>query len=337
MIFLSYRRADDVGYVGRLADCVAREFGNDQVFHDIDDLAPGRYWKEQLDQQLSNTDVVLAVMGKQWTAELVRRAEVTAQDDHAEEDILVFELNTARSMGIPVMPILLPGVQLPDRQSLGSLDWLLDVQSFTVSDGQARWDHDSKKLIAEIHSLSGLQRANTNTRWQVYRPWILSSIVVAVCALLVLVYFFIPFKPGDTTAKGGHANTLPMPLGELTHLWELTNGLSVFLDAVKGSDEERFLNNLKFPASTGQQGVLFSQFCQANVACIECDPSPPDSPIEHASLISVTWKPTASVIAEDMPTSDNSGTWQVGDNPMPWENIDPQTGRRKLYGCRPTS
>src|SRR6185436_20176921 len=40
-IFLSYRRSDAAGYVGRLAETLVKEFGTDRIFRDVASLPAG--------------------------------------------------------------------------------------------------------------------------------------------------------------------------------------------------------------------------------------------------------------------------------------------------------
>jgi hypothetical protein len=40
-IFINYRRGDDPGYAGRLCDQLRKAFGTNQVFMDVQDIAPG--------------------------------------------------------------------------------------------------------------------------------------------------------------------------------------------------------------------------------------------------------------------------------------------------------
>jgi len=42
MIFISYRRDDSSGHVGRLYDALSAHFGRKRLFFDIDHIAPGQ-------------------------------------------------------------------------------------------------------------------------------------------------------------------------------------------------------------------------------------------------------------------------------------------------------
>ena len=65
-VFISYRRDDSAGYVGRLYDRIKERFGEKSVFMDIDAIPPGEDFVEVIERAVSSCDVLLAVIGKQW-------------------------------------------------------------------------------------------------------------------------------------------------------------------------------------------------------------------------------------------------------------------------------
>jgi hypothetical protein len=65
-IFISYRRSDLPFAAGRLGDALAREFGADRIFRDIDDIEPGADFTEVLHGALSASAVLLVLIGKDW-------------------------------------------------------------------------------------------------------------------------------------------------------------------------------------------------------------------------------------------------------------------------------
>jgi hypothetical protein len=59
-IFLSYRRDDSSGHAGRLYDRLSRHFGLDNVFIDIDAIAPGLDFVEAIEKAIGSCEVLLA-------------------------------------------------------------------------------------------------------------------------------------------------------------------------------------------------------------------------------------------------------------------------------------
>ena len=65
-VFINYRRADTSAYAGRLADSLIARFGQDNVFMDIDTIPIGADFRDVIDRALSDCDVVLALIGRDW-------------------------------------------------------------------------------------------------------------------------------------------------------------------------------------------------------------------------------------------------------------------------------
>ena len=114
-IFINYRRDDSRGLAGRLADNLRRAFGSRAVFMDVDGMKPGLDFVKQLDAQVSQCDVVLAVIGTNW---------FDARDDKgqrrfdSEHDYVRIELASALKRDIPVIPVLVDGATLPPEEAL---------------------------------------------------------------------------------------------------------------------------------------------------------------------------------------------------------------------------
>jgi TIR domain len=67
-IFINYRRGDDPGFTGRLFDRLQDAFEPEQLFLDVDNIAPGVDFVRVLNDRVADSDVVLAVIGKNWLA-----------------------------------------------------------------------------------------------------------------------------------------------------------------------------------------------------------------------------------------------------------------------------
>ncbi|MCB1859108.1 MAG: toll/interleukin-1 receptor domain-containing protein [Gammaproteobacteria bacterium] len=148
-IFLSYRREDRPGYVARLKDELERTFGKGRVFRDVEDIAGGSKWKEVLEHNLQASGVVLVIIGPHW--ESIWAARVGDSVNY-----VAFELERARELGVPVIPVTLDGTVLSNKIDLGEITWLLDNQCYDISDKQGRWGADVKGLMALIEALPGM-------------------------------------------------------------------------------------------------------------------------------------------------------------------------------------
>ncbi len=109
-IFISYRRDDSASQAGRLYDRLEGHFGQGQVFMDVDAIKPGLNFVEVVQQAVSVCDGLVAVIGREWL-ETSNRAGDRRLDD--AEDLVRVEIATALERGIPVIPVLVQGAQMP--------------------------------------------------------------------------------------------------------------------------------------------------------------------------------------------------------------------------------
>jgi hypothetical protein len=114
-IFINYRRDDSRGLAGRLADNLRRAFGSRAVFMDVDGMKPGLDFVKQLDAQVSQCDVVLAVIGTNW---FEARDDKGQRRFDSEHDYVRIELASALKRDIPVIPVLVDGAALPPEEAL---------------------------------------------------------------------------------------------------------------------------------------------------------------------------------------------------------------------------
>src|SRR5215218_3763727 len=114
-VFLSYRREETKHAAGRLADRIAERFSSSQVFVDVDSIPPGVDFSEATQEAVSGCDVLLALIGPRWTT--IEDGEGRRRLDDPE-DFVVLELRAALDRGIPVIPVLVDGAQMPKRAEL---------------------------------------------------------------------------------------------------------------------------------------------------------------------------------------------------------------------------
>src|SRR5690349_16730006 len=65
-IFISYRRDDSAGHAGRIYDRLVGQFGAEQVFMDVDTIAPGQDFTRVLAERTRSCSALIAIIGKQW-------------------------------------------------------------------------------------------------------------------------------------------------------------------------------------------------------------------------------------------------------------------------------
>ena len=114
-IFISYRR-DDAAYVtGHINDLLRREFGDEAVFTDVDNIALGVDFRAVLDQTVSQCQVFLAVIGSEWLTVKGHDGQPRLQDP---ADFVRIEIESALERNIPVIPLLVSGATMPAAEDL---------------------------------------------------------------------------------------------------------------------------------------------------------------------------------------------------------------------------
>lgn len=114
-IFVSYRRSDSADIAGRIYDRLTGRFGRDAIFKDVDSIPLGLDFKEYLEKQVGQCDVMLAIIGDGW---------LNASDSHGDKrledpaDFVRIEIQSALEREIPVIPLLVRGAPMPGEESL---------------------------------------------------------------------------------------------------------------------------------------------------------------------------------------------------------------------------
>jgi len=144
-IFISYRRDDTAGYARAVYDELARRYGAERVFIDVDDIAAGQSFAAVIRGAVSSSSVVLVLIGKRWRGE--RDGAARRLDD--PDDFVRTEVAAALASGAPVIPVPLDGVQMPSEQQLPpSLRSLASRNAFELR--ATAFGADMARLMAEL-------------------------------------------------------------------------------------------------------------------------------------------------------------------------------------------
>lgn len=114
-IFINYRRDDAPGVAGRLFDQLARSFPRRDLFMDVDAIKPGLDFVKQLDAQVAQCDVLLALVGPHW---LHAKDQSGNRRLEGDKDYVRIEIASALERDIPVIPVLIDGTEMPPEGSL---------------------------------------------------------------------------------------------------------------------------------------------------------------------------------------------------------------------------
>jgi hypothetical protein len=144
-ICISYRRSDSEGITGRIFDRLVAHYGKDAVFRDIDSIPAGTDFREHLKQVLSQTDVLLAIVGPKWVG--ARRGGKTRLNE--ENDLVRIEVATALQGDTLVIPILIGETRMPVEQLPPALKDFAFRNALTVDPG-LDFDQHMQRLIRSI-------------------------------------------------------------------------------------------------------------------------------------------------------------------------------------------
>jgi hypothetical protein len=151
MIFLSYRRDDSAGHVGRLYDALTARFGSQRIFVDIDHISPGQDFIQVVDDAVGRCAVLLVVMGKRWAGTgRVGKRRIDDPGDFVRLEVV----GGLRRTGLRMIPVLVGGAKM-----LGPADLPEDLRelsrrnAFELSD--TRWKEDVARLTNELDRVMG--------------------------------------------------------------------------------------------------------------------------------------------------------------------------------------
>jgi hypothetical protein len=112
-VFINYRRKQSEWAAWAIHERLKESFGKDGLFLDVAHLTPGRRLSSGIQAPLDGCDVMLALIGPQWMAEIQQRDGAVKEMDWVRK-----ELREALQRRIPVVPVALGDTALPTLQEL---------------------------------------------------------------------------------------------------------------------------------------------------------------------------------------------------------------------------
>jgi hypothetical protein len=153
--FVCYRRINSHA-AGRISDRLTMHFGRDSVFRDVGAIPCGATFRDTILAALATADVVVLVIGDRW----LRENDASSANRLCEpEDFVRLEIETALRQGIPIVPVLIDGVEMPQPEDLPlSVKGLAGLQFARVRDSD--FDADVERLFTTINALVGRKRVD---------------------------------------------------------------------------------------------------------------------------------------------------------------------------------
>ena len=109
-IVLSYRRSDSAAMAGRLFKQLQTRFGDQSVYMDIDNIPFGINFRDHIDSALKECKVLVVLIGPKWVGRrLLWRSRIFDVDDPVR-----LEIQTALRMKVPVLPVLIDRMEMPE-------------------------------------------------------------------------------------------------------------------------------------------------------------------------------------------------------------------------------
>ena len=149
--FISYRRQDSAGHVRALHDRLVAHFDPGQIFMDVDDIALGTDFVQELDKNLQGCTVMLVVIGPQWL-DIQDSAGRRRLDN--PNDFVRLEVLQALERGLTVIPILVNDAPMPSEQDLPEVLKLLSRRQALELDNK-RYNHGVSDLIQALEHYLG--------------------------------------------------------------------------------------------------------------------------------------------------------------------------------------
>jgi PAN domain/TIR domain len=175
-IFINYRRDDTPGVAGRLFDYLATRYSRGDLFMDVDAMQPGMDFAKQLDTQVSQCRVVLAVIGPRWLEAKDKGGTRRLDND---KDYVRIELASALKRDIAVIPILVDGAVMPTEDSLSD-DLKPLARRHALELRHTRFVSDADAIVRALEAVVPRRRM----LWPLVGAGVAAVVVIAALAVL---------------------------------------------------------------------------------------------------------------------------------------------------------
>jgi len=150
-IVVSYRRSDSA-MAGRIFDRLEQRFGKTSLFIDIDNIPYGVDFRQQIEEALKSSDLLVAIVGATWRG----ARDGGAARIMSEDDPVRVEIETAFARKIKVLPVLLDNAKMPEPQDLpDSIKNFAYLNAVEVESGRDFKFH-ADRLIGAVENSLGL-------------------------------------------------------------------------------------------------------------------------------------------------------------------------------------
>lgn len=150
-IFISYRRTDSIEISGRIYDRLEAEFGEDNIFKDVDDIPLGQDFRSVIADAISKSNVMLVIIGRSWLD--ASEADGTRRLDNPNDPVR-FEVETGLAeKGLLVIPVLVGGAPMPGSSDLPEAMRELAYSNAAVVRNDPDFRRDMARLLDDLNLL----------------------------------------------------------------------------------------------------------------------------------------------------------------------------------------
>lgn len=144
-VFISYRRADEPAFVGRLHDLLNNTFPHHAIFIDVNSIPPGDTFVSHIFSRVAKCRAFLAVIGPQW----VYPTGASSSRLFEENDMVRKEIEAALVCKPTIVPVLINNTKMPSPSDIPrSISGLCALNAVRLS--HSNFHHDAKPLIKAI-------------------------------------------------------------------------------------------------------------------------------------------------------------------------------------------
>ncbi len=112
-IFISYRRTDSGHIAGRIYDRLRSEFGEAQIFFDVDNIPLGADFRSHIRQSIDDSAVAIAIVGAAWVNRDWTKRRWIFNFGAQSEDFVRTEIELALELGVSILPVLVDNTAMP--------------------------------------------------------------------------------------------------------------------------------------------------------------------------------------------------------------------------------
>jgi serine/threonine protein kinase len=159
-IFLSYRREDTKHVAGRIFDRLAQEFGEKEVFFDVDTIPVGVDFRSHVTSSIEDSAVLIALIGDRWANHnWQKRRWWMSPFRNKKLDFVEVEIEIALQSSVPIIPVLVDSASMPKESLLpGTIRSLSYLNATQVRSGRD-FRTDIERVVELIRELRSEPKA----------------------------------------------------------------------------------------------------------------------------------------------------------------------------------